>query len=54
MKGNHAYFVMLSVLGIMVGLFLVFMGVNGTGLNPMLTLIVGIFMTIKEILDVFH
>ncbi len=54
MKGTPAYFVMISVLGIMVGLFLVFMGVNGTGLNPMLTLIIGIFVTIKEILDIFH
>lgn len=54
MKGNQAYFVMLSVLGIMVGMFLVFMGVNGAGLNPMLTLLVGVFVTIKEILDIFH
>lgn len=53
-KGNSPFFIGLSILGIFVGLFLIFMGKSGNGLGAGLTLVVGIFVTLKEILDIFH
>jgi hypothetical protein len=54
MKGTSGYFVALSVIGILVGLAMVFLGMNGNGLTPLVTLILGIFVVFKEILDIFH
>lgn len=54
MKGSAPIFVALSVLGILVGLFLVSQGLNGNGLSATLTLIIGLFVVFKEILDIFH
>ena len=54
MKGAAPYFVALSIIGILVGLFLVSRGLSGTGLSATLTLIIGLFVVIKEILDIFH
>ncbi len=53
-KGTAIYFVIWSILGILVGLFLIFHGNGGNGLSPTLTLLVGIFFVIKEIVDMFH
>ena len=54
MKGTAPYFVALSILGILVGIFLVSRGLDGTGLSATLALMIGIFVVIKEILDIFH
>lgn len=54
MKGTAPYFVALSILGILVGLFLVKQGWDGTGLTATATLVIGLFVVGKEILDIFH
>ena len=54
MKGNHAIFALLSIVGIIVGILLVMRGYGGEGLGPIVTLILGIFVVIKEVLDLFH
>ena len=54
MKGFVMYFVALSVVGILVGLFLVSQGLSGKPLDASIVLIIGIFVVIKEILDIFH
>ena len=41
----------LSVLGVLVALYLVWQGLLGDGLGKTLTLVVGIFFAIKEVLD---
>ncbi|MBI2141939.1 hypothetical protein HYU15_00430 [Candidatus Woesearchaeota archaeon] len=46
-----AFFTALSVIGIMVGVFLVSRGVGGHGIGATVTLIIGIFVTVKEIMD---
>jgi hypothetical protein len=46
------FFLALSVFGIMVGVFLIREGLFGNGLGATVTLIVGIFVMIKEILDI--
>lgn len=51
-KKMPAFFTALSVFGILVGLFLVSQGMWGDGIGKLLTLAVGIFVTIKEILDI--
>ena len=48
---NMSFFVVLSVIGVLVGLFLITQGAWGNGIGAMLTLAVGIFVTLKEILD---
>jgi len=53
-KGAAGYFILLSILGILVGLFMVSRGLDGTGLSATLALVIGIFVVIKEILDIFH
>ncbi len=47
-------FILLSIIGIVIGLFLASTGLNGQGLGATATLIVGIFFTIKEILDILN
>lgn len=46
-----AFFTVLSVIGIMIGVFLVSRGMGGHGLGSVLTLIIGVFVTVKEIMD---
>jgi hypothetical protein len=53
-KGVAGYFVVWSIIGILVGLFMVFKGYKGEGLGSMLTLIIGIFVVVKEIADIIH
>ena len=48
------YFVALSVVGILVGIFLVGHGLSGKPLDASIVLIIGLFVVIKEILDIFH
>jgi len=45
------FFLALSVLGVLVGIFLIRQGIGGDGLGAITTLIVGIFFTIKEVMD---
>ena len=47
-----AFFTALSIFGVLVGLFLVSQGMWGDGIGKLLTLMVGIFVTVKEILDI--
>lgn len=54
MKGTAPYFVALSVLGILVGAFMLKQGLDGNGLSAGVTLAIGIFVVIKEVLDIFH
>lgn len=46
-----SFFVALSLVGVLVGLFLISQGMWADGLGKTLTLFVGFFVTIKEILD---
>ena len=50
----EGYFILLSIVGILVGLFMVLHAVGGNGLGSILTFIIGIFVVIKEILDIAH
>jgi len=55
MKGTgNMYFVLLSIVGILVGIFMITQGLDGKSLGPTVVLIIGIFVVIKEILDIFH
>lgn len=54
MKGVAPYFVLLSILGILLGIFLVKQGLEGHGLSATAVLIIGLFVVGKEILDIFH
>lgn len=47
-----AFFTVLSVIGIMIGIFLVSRGMSGHGIGATVTLLVGIFVVIKEIMDI--
>lgn len=47
-------FIMLSILGIGIGAFLVNAGINGQGMDATLTLIVGGFFMVKEVLDILN
>ena len=46
-----AFFTVLSLIGVLIGLFLLSQGIWGDGLGKALTFAVGIFVTIKDILD---
>ena len=46
-----SFFIALSIIGVIVGLFLISQGIFGDGIGKTLTLAIGIFVTIKEILD---
>lgn len=52
MKGKSSFFIGLSVLGILVGVFLAWQGASGQSLGPSLLLAIGVFVIIKEILDI--
>ena len=54
MKGSSPIFLLLSVIGILIGLFLINHGLSGKDLPAFFVLILGIFVTIKEILDIAH
>jgi len=47
-------FILLSIVGIGIGLFLANTGFQGQGISATVTLLVGIFFVIKEILDIFN
>ena len=53
-SGGNMYFVLLSIVGILIGIFMVMQGLDGKGLGSGVVLIIGIFVVIKEILDIFH
>ena len=53
-KGTTPWFIGLSVLGILVALFMAYRGWGGSGLGAGLTLAIGVFFVIKEVLDIFH
>lgn len=44
----------LSLIGIAVGVLLFMRAINGNGLGALLSVAVGIFVVLKEILDMFH
>ncbi len=44
----------LSIIGIVLGLFLFFRAIHGDGIGPLVTLLIGIFVIIKEILDMLQ
>jgi len=47
------FFIILSLIGVLVGIFMVLFSVSWGGLPAFLTFIIGIFVIIKEILDIF-
>lgn len=51
---TSGWFVVLSIIGIGIGAVLVYLGLGGSGLGAAMTLFVGLFMVVKEILDIFH
>jgi len=53
-KKQPGYFVALSIVGILVGLYLVMQGVSGSFVAPTAALVIGLFVVIKEILDIYH
>ncbi len=54
MKGHAAFFVVLSLIGILVGILLAMKGWAGEGIGPLMTLFLGIFVAVKEVLDLAH
>tara|TARA_Y100000310_G_scaffold345782_1_gene469822 strand:- start:17919 stop:18077 length:159 start_codon:yes stop_codon:yes gene_type:complete len=46
-----SFFVILSIIGVLVGLFLISQGMWGDGIGKTLTFMVGIFVTVKELMD---
>ena len=53
-KGGGGYFIVLSIIGILVGIWVLMQGLGGNSIGPGIALILGIFIVIKEILDIFH
>ncbi len=53
-RGFAGLYLFLSIFGVLLGLFLVWHGITGNSLGSLAVLTVGIFMTIKEILDMIH
>lgn len=47
-------FILLSLIGIGLGIFLANTGLQGHGIGATATLIVGVFFAIKEILDILN
>lgn len=54
MKGFHPYFALVTIIFILFGIFLTFRGYHGDGIGALPTMILGIFIVIKEILDLAH
>ena len=52
--GGHPFYIFLSIVGVIIGLALLMHGLNGGNLGSGLLMAVGIFVVIKEILDIFH
>ena len=52
--GGHPFFIVLSLIGVLIGIALVLHGMNGGTLGSGMVLAIGLFVTIKEILDIFH
>ncbi len=52
--GGHPFYIALSIIGVLIGLALVLHGMNGGNLSSGLVLVIGLFVVIKEILDIFH
>lgn len=53
MKGMTQFYVVLSLIGILIAGLVAWQGLSGNGLSPILTLMLGIFFVLKEILDLF-
>lgn len=53
-KGSGGYFIILSVIGVLIGIWVMLQGFGGKGITPGIAIVLGIFMVIKEILDIFH
>ncbi len=51
---TNIFFIVLSVVGILIGIGMVFYGWAGGSLSPIFVLIIGLFVVFKEILDIFH
>ncbi len=51
MKGKMPLFIMVSLLGMLIGVYLIFLGKDGKSPSPFITLVIGIFFLIKEIWD---
>ncbi len=54
LKGGGGYFVILSIIGILVGMYMLSQGFGGKDLSSGTTIIIGLFVVFKEILDIFH
>ncbi len=48
-----SFFTFLSIFGVLVGVFLITQGLWGDGIGATLTLIIGIFVAVKEVMDMF-
>ena len=46
-----SFFIILSIVGVLVGVFMISQGLWGEGIGAPLTLAIGIFVAIKEIMD---
>jgi hypothetical protein len=55
MKGTgNMYFILLSIVGILIGIYMITQGLDGKSLGPTVVLVIGIFVVVKEILDIIH
>ncbi|MBI2971734.1 MAG: hypothetical protein HYY37_04935 [Candidatus Aenigmarchaeota archaeon] len=54
MKGFAALYLFLSIFGVGIGLWVTWQGVTGNSLGGIALIAVGVFMVIKEILDIVH
>lgn len=54
LKGSAGYFIILSIVGILVGIWMLLQGFGGKPITPGIAIILGVFVVIKEILDIFH
>lgn len=52
--GGHPFYIALSIVGVLIGIAMVLHGMNGGNLGSGLLIAVGLFVVIKEILDIFH
>ena len=53
-KGTSGIFVVWSILGIILAIFVTIKGFRGEGLSATFTFFLGLFFIIKEIADIFH
>ena len=52
--GGHPFYIVLSLVGVLIGIAMGLHGMNGGNLGSGLLIAVGLFVVIKEILDIFH